>query len=94
MNNGQRSHHPWNTKRLALTGAILGVAVGIVHAYVHAFWSERAIDVITHVQIRMIIFPAIGAALLAAVSATINLFRRRQDWFRARSASNPNQGER
>ena len=76
MSNWPASHQPWNTKRFALYGAILGVVVGIIHAYVHAFWSPLTDDVIAHVQSRMILYPVIGAALLAAVSAIRNWLKQ------------------
>jgi hypothetical protein len=64
---------PWDTKRLALYGSGLGVLAGIIHAYVHAFWSLPVEDdVLTHVLTRMVIFIAAGASLLAAVSAIRN----------------------
>ena len=77
MSKGTGSNQPWNAKRFALYGAILGTVVGIIHAFIHAFWSPLAGDVIAHVEFQMIMFPVIGAALLAVVSAIRNGLRRR-----------------
>lgn len=77
MSNGPGLSRPWNTRHFALAGAVLGVAVGIIHAYVHAFWSPLEGDVIPHVQFRMILFPMSGAALLASIAAIRNWLRQR-----------------
>jgi len=69
---------PWDTKRLALYGAGLGILAGIIHAYVHAFWSLPVEDdVLTHVLTRMVMFVVAGASSLAAVSAISNWLGRR-----------------
>jgi len=68
----------WSTKRFALFGAALGVFGGIIHNYVHAFWSHPVEEnLIEHIQTRMVIFPVIGAAGLAAVAAIRNWLVRR-----------------
>lgn len=69
---------PWNTKRFALSGAMLGFVLGVGHAYVHAFWS-RALshDVIEHILWRWVLCVVAGAALLAAAAALRNRLIRR-----------------
>jgi hypothetical protein len=73
MSNGPSPKQSWNTKSLALYGAGLGILVGIIHAYVHAFWSPPVEDdVLRHVVTRMILFAGAGASLLAGISAIRN----------------------
>jgi uncharacterized membrane protein YeaQ/YmgE (transglycosylase-associated protein family) len=74
MSNGSE---PWGTKFFALCGAILGMIVGLVHAYDHAFFRPSALGEINHVQARTILCPVIGAVLLAAESAIRNRLKQR-----------------
>jgi hypothetical protein len=73
------SARPWSISALAFYGALLGFAVGIVHTYVHAFWSpSQSDDLIPHIITRMVLFVGTGAAVLAAVSAVRNWLVRRR----------------
>jgi hypothetical protein len=78
-NNEPGSAMPWNTKRLAGYGAMLGVVVSIIHAYVHAFWSQIPEDgLLEHVLWTIPFRVVAGAALFAAVSAIRNWLIRKQ----------------
>ena len=69
---------PWNTKQFALYGAVIGFVVGIVHAYVDAFWSQTADDqVIEHILWPMGLRVVAGAALLGAVAIIRNWLVRK-----------------
>jgi len=70
VSNGLGPKQSWNTKILALYVAGLGILVGIIHAYVHAFWSPPVEDdVLRHIVTRMILSAGAGASSLAGVSA-------------------------
>ena len=77
MSNGPRQTHPWNTKRFAFYGALLGFTVGIINAYVHAFWSPPADDELPHLLTQMTVFVVAGAASLAATAAIRNWVKER-----------------
>jgi hypothetical protein len=68
----------WSKKELAFYGGLLGLLVGVVHSYVHAFWSPPfEDDLLTHILGQMALFIGSGAAGLAAVAAIRNWLMRR-----------------
>ncbi len=78
MSNKPGSRKPWDTTSFALCGAALGFVLGIVHAYVHAFWSQaQEDDLIGHFLWTFGFRAMAGAALLAAVAMIRNRFVRR-----------------
>jgi uncharacterized membrane protein YeaQ/YmgE (transglycosylase-associated protein family) len=65
-------------KVLAHYGTVLSSVLGIIPAYVHAFWSQNPDDhVIEHILWTIIFRVVVGAALLAAVAAIRNWLVRR-----------------
>ncbi len=77
-NNELGSAMHWNAKQFALYGAALGFVLGIVHAYVHAFWSQTPeVDVIEHILWTMGLRVVAGAALLGAVAIVRNWLVRK-----------------
>jgi hypothetical protein len=79
MSNRPGSAEPWKTRRFALYGAVIGLVVGVVHVYDHAFWRKTPEDdLLTHVQTWMVVFIVAGAALLGAVSVIRNWFMQRR----------------
>jgi len=77
MSNRSGPQQRWNTKDFAFYGAMLGLIAGMVHSYVHAFWSPPFEGhLITHVLSKLVLFIGGGAAGLAAVSAIRNWLRR------------------
>jgi hypothetical protein len=78
MTNKPGSTKPWKTAHFALYGAVIGLLVGIVHSYTHAFWSHALEDDLhTHVRNYMIGSIMTGAAILGAVSVIRNWLVRR-----------------
>ncbi|WP_457094521.1 hypothetical protein [Microvirga sp. P5_D2] len=78
MSNRPDPQQRWSTREFAFYGALLGLLVGVVHNYVHAFWdTSYEGDVSTHILTEMVIFIVGGAAGLAAVAAIRNWFRQR-----------------
>jgi len=68
MSNKPNPRKPWDTTSFALCGAALGFVLGIVHAYVHAFWSQaQEDDLIGHILWTFTFRVVAGAALFAAV---------------------------
>jgi hypothetical protein len=77
MSSGPGPVKPWNTIGFALFGAALGVGVGIVHNFIHAFWSRTfQDDLLTHIVARMCLFTVAGAVILGAISAIRNRLMR------------------
>ncbi len=69
MSNERKRKQRWNVKDFAVVGVWLGFAVGFIHAYVHAFWSQsHGHNEIDHILWRMVIFVVAGAALSAAIA--------------------------
>jgi hypothetical protein len=78
MSERPQSVKPWDTKRFAFYGAVLGVLVSIVHGYDHAFWRPYYEgDLLTHVLNQMVLFITSGTVGLAAVAAIRNWLRRK-----------------
>ena len=78
MSQGREPRKRWDTRRLAFYGALLGFGVGVIHAYVHAFWNGAYDDLLlTHLLTQMVVFAGTGAAGLAAVSAIRNWLSRK-----------------
>jgi hypothetical protein len=63
---------PWDTKRFAFYGAVLGVLVNIDHAFWRLYSED---DLLTHVLKQMILFVTSGTLGLAAVAVIRNWFR-------------------
>jgi hypothetical protein len=64
---------PWVPKEFAFYGALLGLMVGVVHAYVHAFWSRTGdANVVEHVLWETVISMVAGAALSAILAVIRN----------------------
>jgi hypothetical protein len=79
MSNNRRSSERWSTRSYAFNGALLGLFVGVVHSYVHAFWSPSSHDdLIPHIMTRMGTFIVDGAAVFAAMSALRNRLMQRR----------------
>ena len=78
MTKGREPRKRWDTGRFALYGAFLGFGVGVIHAYVHAFWSGTYDDfLLTHLLTQMVVSVGIGDAGFGAVSAIRNWLRRK-----------------
>jgi hypothetical protein len=73
----------WDTMHLALYGALLGIFVGMVEQFCHAFclpfWPQiSGDDLFAHILIEVVAFALAGASLLAAISAIRNWFMRQR----------------
>jgi len=78
MSNRPGSKQRWSKRGLALYGGLLGLLVGVVHSFVHAFWSPPfEDDLVTHILGQMALFIGGGAVGLAAVAAILNWLRRK-----------------
>ena len=50
-------------------GAFLGFGVGVIHAYVHAFWNGAYDEfLLTHLLTQMVLFVGAGAVLFLKAS--------------------------
>jgi hypothetical protein len=79
MSSNGRYSERWSTRSYAFNGALLGLFVGVVHSYVHAFWSPSSQgDLVLHIMTRMVTFILAGAAVFAAMSALRNWLMQRR----------------
>jgi uncharacterized membrane protein YagU involved in acid resistance len=79
MSDEPRATKPWDTKLFTLNGAMLGFILGIVHAYVHAFWSRPHEEhLIGHIFWSIALYILVGAALLTSITVIRNWLRREQ----------------
>ena len=66
---------PWDTKRFALYGALLGMVGGIIRSFIDAFSRQAPdSDQTMHVLSVTVLFVVAGALLLAMVAAVRNWF--------------------
>ena len=73
MSQGREPRKQWDTGRLALYGAFLGFGVGVIHAYVHAFWTGAYDEfLLTHLLSQLVLFVGAGATGLSAIAVIRN----------------------
>jgi hypothetical protein len=68
---------PWNPRDFAFYGGLLGLALGVIHAFGHAFWSQPSDDhPVEHLLWEMALSIVTGAALPAFVAVIRNWLMR------------------
>ena len=77
MNTRHRATKPWNTASLAVYGALLGMSLGVMEQFCHAFCPSSLRhtpggNLLTHVLIEVAIGAFVGATSVAIISTVRN----------------------